>query len=247
MPRIGSAFIARLTLVAAVFVTTGIAAAQSPLIPRQTPARHYPLRHDQPPGMNAYWAGMIRQPGPGDFTFVKFELSSPASVEAYAFSPPRPIPLTQNFCGVAVGQMYRVKITGIEQFPGVELYPTVEVIDRTHPPAGREAEFAVPIRLTNEEIEQALSGRLVTKVIYVEQPQLASPFPTTDGMVVETLTADRNLLKAADQRGRPILIVRLGARTPDPLDRDVSFFGPGGPILVPTGPQALPSSALPPN
>ncbi|MBA3316397.1 MAG: hypothetical protein H0T47_24315 [Planctomycetaceae bacterium] len=247
MLRTGYSTIARLTLVAALFVTTGIASAQSPLIPPQTPARHYPLRHDQPPGMNAYWAGMIRQPGPGDFTFVKLELSSPASIEAFAFNPPRPIPLAQNFCGMAVGQLYRMKITGLEQFPGVELYPTVEVLDRTHPPVGREAEFAVPVRLTDEEIEQALSGRLVTKVIYVEQPQVASPFPTTDGMVVETLTPDRNLLKAADQRGRPILIVRLGARTPDPLDQDLSFYGPGGPILVPAGSQALPPSALPPN
>jgi hypothetical protein len=247
MPRNGLSIIARLTLVAAVFVTTGVTWAQSPLLPRQVPARHYPLRHDMPPGMNAYWAGMIRQPGPSDYTFVKFELESPASVEAFAFNPPRPIPLPQNFCGMAVGQIYRMRITGLEQFPGVELYPTVEVLDRTHPPVGREAEFAVPVRLTDEEIEQALSGRLVTKVVYVEQPQLASPAPTADGVVVETLSPDRNLLKAADLRGRPILIVRLGARTPDPLEQDLSFYGPGGPIVLPTAPQALPQSALPPN
>lgn len=247
MPRIGSSLIARLTLVAAVFVTTGVASAQSPHIPAQVPPRHYPLRHDLPPGMNGYWAGMIQSPGPADFTSVKFELSSPASIEAYAFYPPRPIPLAQNWCGMAVGQIYRLKITGLESFPGAELYPTVEVLDRTHPPAGREAEFAVPVRLTDEEIGQALAGQMVTKVIYVEQPQLASPYPTTEGMVVETLTPDRNLLKAADQRGRPILIVRLGARTPDPLNQDMSFYGPGAPILVPTGPQAVPQSALPPN
>jgi hypothetical protein len=237
--------IARLTLLAAVFVTTGVARAQSPLIPPQTPPRFYPLRHDQPPGVNAYFAGMIRMPTAADFTFVRIELPSPGRTEVYAFNPPRPIPLTDNWCGMAVGQLYRLKITGLEDFPGIDLYPTIEVLDRTHPPHGREREFAVPVRFTTEEIEQALSGRLVTKVVYVEQPQLASPFPTEDGLVVETLTADRNLLKEADFRGRPLLIVRLGARTPDAHSPDPYFFGPGGPIVLPATPQAVPAAAMP--
>lgn len=237
--------IARLTVTAAVFVTSGVATAQSPLIPPQTPPRFYPLRHDLPPGMNAHWAGMIRQPQASDFTFVRLELPSTGTVEVYAFSPPRAIPLVSGWCGLAVGQLYRMKIAGLEGLPGVELYPTVEVLDRTHPPPGREAEFAVPIRLTNEEIDQALSGRLVTKVVYVEHPQVASPFPTEDGMVLETLTPDVNLLRAADLRGRPLAIVRLGARTPDPMRPEPQFYGPGGPVILPAGPQALPESVMP--
>ncbi|MGC1276128.1 MAG: hypothetical protein WBC44_20690 [Planctomycetaceae bacterium] len=245
MPRIGLATIARLTLTAAVFVTSGVTVAQSPHIPPQTPPRFYPLRHDDPPGVNAYWAGMIGQPQPSDFTFIRLDLPSTGTVEVYGFAPPRPVPLPQGWCGLSVGRMYRLKIAGLEEFPGAELYPTVEVLDRTHPPPGREAEFAVPIRLTTEEIEQALGGQLVTKVVYVEQPQLASPFPTEDGLVVETLTPDVNLLKAADQRGRPLAIVRLGARTPDPMHRDPLFYGPGGPVILPRGPQAVPADAMP--
>jgi len=247
MPRIGLTSLARLTLTAAVFITSGIASAQSPNIPPQTPPRYYPLRHDMPPGVNAYWAGMIRQPQPSDFTFFRIELPSTGTVEVYGFAPPRPVPLAQGWCGLGVGRLYRLKIAGLDEFPGVELYPTVEVLDRTHPPLGREAEFAVPVRLTTEEIAQALAGQFVTKVVYVEHPQVASPFPTEDGLVVETLTPDANLLKAADQRGRPLAIVRLGARTPDPMHQDPQFYGPGGPVLLPGSPQAIPESVLPTN
>ncbi len=245
MPRIGLVTVARLTFAAAVFVTSGVTFAQSPLIPPQTPSRYYPLRHDDPPGKNAYWAGMIRQPQPSDFTFVRLDLPSPGTVEVYGFAPPRPVPLPDGWCGLGVGRLYRLKIAGLAEFPGTEIYPTVEVLDRTHPPPGREAEFAVPIRLTVEEIDQALGGQLVTKVVYVEQPQLASPFPTEDGMVVETLRPDANLLKAADQRGRPLAIVRLGGRTPDPRHQDPLFYGPGGPVVLPRGPQSIPADTFP--
>jgi hypothetical protein len=244
MPRIGLTAIARLTVLTAVFVTTGVAHAQSPNIPPQTPPRYYPLRHDMPPGVNGYWAGMLRQPSPADFTYVRLELPSPGQIEVYGLDPSRPVYLPQNWCGLAIGRLYRMKISGLEEFPGVELYPTVEVVDRTHPPPGREQEFAVPVRLTTDEIEHALSGRLVTKVLYVEQPQLASPFPTQDGMVIETLMPDRNLIKEADLRGRPLAIVRLGARTPDQHSADPLFYGPGGPIALPGAGQLPPASAL---
>jgi len=244
MPRTGLNLIARLTVLTAVFVTTGVCRAQSPNIPPQTPPRHYPLRHDAPPGAIGYWAGMIRQPTPADFTFVRIELPSPGQVEIYA-DPGRSTPLPQNGCGLAIGRLYRMKVTGLEEFPGVELYPSIEVVDKTHPPPGREQEFAAPIRFSVEEIEEALAGRLVTKVVYVEQPQLASPFPTEDGMVLETLTPNRNLLKEADLRGRPLLVVRLGARTPDPHFADPQFFGPGGPVILPAAGQTPPASALP--
>ena len=244
MNRLALTTMARLTVTAAVFVTSGIAAAQSPLIPDQTPPRHYPLRHDMPPGVNGQWAAMIHRPSPGDVTFIKFEMPSHARIEVFGSMPTRPIPVP-GWCGIGVGRLYRVRISGLDGFPGVELYPTVEVVDHTSPPPGREQEFAVPIRLTTQEIEKALAGQMLTKVVYVEQPQIASPYPTEEGLVVETLAADRNLLKEADRRGRPILIFRLGARTPDPRRPDPQFFGPGGPVLVSRGPQ-LPADELEP-
>ncbi len=38
--------------------------------------------------------------------------------------------------GLLVGGVYRFQITGIPGAEGAELYPTIEVIDRTYPPPG---------------------------------------------------------------------------------------------------------------
>ena len=246
MPRLSRHLVARMTIAVAAVATCGVTQAQ-PNLPSQVPPRFYPLRADYPPGMNARFATAARPPLPTDLTFVRLVLPSTGQVEVFAFQPVRAIPLPQGWCGMAVGQVYRLKVTGLAEFPGVELYPTVEVLDRTHPPPGREAEFAVPVRFSIEEIDEALAGRMVTKVVYVEQPQLASAQPAADNLVTETFAPDRNLIAEADLRGRPAVIVRLGARTPDPNYPDPEFFGPGAPIALPMGPQQVSPKDLPPQ
>ena len=211
----------------------GSAAAQTPGLARQTPPRYYPLRADMPPGINACFNAAIRPAVPGELAFVRLVLPSVANVEVYGGAPVQPIPLPAAWCGLGVGTVYRFRVWGLDGYPGIELYPSIELLDNTHPPRGREGEFAIPVRLSVEEINLALSGRLVTKVVYVEQPQIASSLPTEDGLVVETLTPDYNLIQEADRRGRAVAIVRLGARTPDTQRPDPEFYGPGGPVAVP--------------
>ena len=58
------------------------------------------------------------------------------------------------------------------------MYPTIEVINRLYPPQGLENHFPVPVHFTLEELEMALSGRMVTRVIYLEDPQSACPSAT---------------------------------------------------------------------
>jgi hypothetical protein len=146
--------------------------------------------------------------------------------------------------GLAVGRTYRVKISQMPEFPGMEFYPTLEILDRLHPPSGREEEFPVPIDFTQEEIEMALQGSLVTRVIYLEQPQLAVPIPIGQPVPARTLPAHANLLAEADQLGRPMAIVRLGGRLPIAGEDETRFFGPGAPIsnlrslAAPSGPTS---------
>src|SRR5690606_21111889 len=101
------------------------------------------------------------------------------------------------------------------EFPGVELYPTVEILDRLHPPVDLANEFPIPVELTLTEIETVLRDQMVTKVIYLEQPDLAIPVEQANGIHTEDLPATVNLLKAADLRGRPMAILRIGGRIPD--------------------------------
>ena len=131
-----------------------------------------------------------------------------------------------------VGSVYRIKISDLPDFPGAELYPTIELIDRLHPPRGREVEFAIPIALTAEEIAMALEGRLVTKVIYLEQPDRAAPVRNTNAARNRLADPRENLLAVADEAGRPMVIVRIGGRQPDAAAAESGFFGFGDPVQV---------------
>ena len=119
--------------------------------------------------------------------------------------------------GLEIGPVYRFHVTDIPEHPGVELFPTVEMVDRTYPPRGLALRFPVPIDLTEDELLMAAEGRFVTRIIYIEDPNLALPIAEKAGGPTrwhEVRTGDDPLV-AADSLGRPIAILRIGGRVPD--------------------------------
>jgi hypothetical protein len=206
--------------------TTTAAHAQS------SRGRYFPLDQTTPTGVAAQWSTIrpgyapVMQP-------VRIEMAGQGGqVGVYTGPDDQPSLLSAPaVVGLRVGSTYRLKINDMADFPGVELYPTVEMLDCLHPPRGREVEFAIPIILTAEEISSALDGRMVTKVIYLEQPDRAAP--------VRNLTAARNrlaqprdnALALADEAGRPMVILRLGGRLPDAGAPGPGFFGNCAPVL----------------
>lgn len=115
--------------------------------------------------------------------------------------------------GLRVGGFYRFRIANVFDRPGVELYPTVELIDRLYPPPGHALRFPVPVDITAEELEMAARGMYVTRVIYVEDPSQALPTSEVDGKTTWYEAADgEDPLEVADRAGRPIAILRLGGR-----------------------------------
>lgn len=195
---------------------------------------YFPLHHRMPPGVAGYWSGMTGKVPLGRYQPIRIELPTSGQVAVYRGRPPRPAPLEAPAqFGVAVGSVYRLRIGHMPGFPGTTLYPSIEVLDHLNPPAGRAADFPIPIRFTEEDIELALAGRLVTKVVYLEQPQLAVPRRGEEGLPVQRVPAERNLLAEADLLGRPMVVVRLGSRRPAVHGEDAEFFGTGGPVRLP--------------
>jgi len=118
--------------------------------------------------------------------------------------------------GLTIGPVYRFRVTEIPGHPGLEVFPTVELIDRLYPPPGQALRFPVPVELTQEELALAAEGRFITRVIYLEDPDLA-PAIARDGKEqpwVEARAGDDPLVMA-DSLGRPMAIIRLGGRTPE--------------------------------
>ena len=197
-------------------------------------AKFFPLDHRQPTGTAGRWSVIAAPQMHGHFQPVRVLLPTQGHVTYFKGTPQNQI-LTQSPSQVSmmVGHAYRIRISGMPEYPGVELYPTIEVLDRLHPPQDHINEFPIPIELTQEEIETAMNDQMVTKVIYLEQPDLATPYSHADRPLIEDLPVTANLMEAADHRGRPMAILRIGGRIPDPRAATDEFFS-HSPILITT-------------
>lgn len=143
--------------------------------------------------------------------------------------------------GLTIGPVYRFRVTEIPEHPGLEIFPTVELIDRLYPPPGQAMRFPVPIELTQSELLLAAEGRFITRVIYLEDPDLA-PAIARDGKQqpwVEARPGDDPLVMA-DTLGRPMAILRLGGRTPEG-DEATFSYGAVDPIVLQQPPADHPN------
>jgi uncharacterized repeat protein (TIGR01451 family) len=155
-------------------------------------------------------------PGHGLAPLLYVRVSGPPGTHAAFFQGRAPArgfnaPVT---VGLRPGYIYRIELTGFAGRPGVSLAPTLQVCNTLAlTPCLHPANYPAPVELTEADIEQALAGSLITKVIYLENPDLAVPVATRKGEALETVVPpDRDLLAEARERGRPMLVVRLGGR-----------------------------------
>lgn len=134
--------------------------------------------------------------------------------------------------GLSLAQVYRLKISAIPGAPGLELFPTIELLDHLSPPPGEEARFAIPAEFTAEDLRLAARGAFITRVVYVEDPNRAIP-ASQDKDSLTWFEADRgdDPLMIADELGRPVAILRLGGRIP--LSEEQSEFTFGSPTWIP--------------
>jgi hypothetical protein len=116
--------------------------------------------------------------------------------------------------GMQVGPVYRLRVADIPNHPELEVFPTVELVDRLYPPPGMSLRFPIPIELTQDELELAANGSFVTRVIYVEDPQTALPIaqPASGEQPWIEAPPGQDPLVAADERGRAVAILRIGSR-----------------------------------
>ncbi|EMI17026.1 putative secreted protein [Rhodopirellula maiorica SM1] len=210
-----TAMLALATFSCLVLMSNTMTAAADPSDYLGSGERHHVLRGDMPAGVigQARLAGR----GPVQNYFQPVAFSGPDGV---GFSMPQGSELfgTEDpslQVGLLIGGVYRFRITGIPDAEGAELYPTVELIDRIYPPPGLATTYPIPINLDRDDLEAALEGRLVTRVIYLEDPTTAFPLAETPqtSRAIE-LSEHQDALEVADRMGRPVAIVRIGSVAP---------------------------------
>ncbi|MCS7237308.1 MAG: hypothetical protein NZ899_03455 [Thermoguttaceae bacterium] len=212
----------------------------------QQPSVHYFHQGNLQPG--TVGATRLQGGGPVVGYFQPVQIRAPSGVsisvaEGGTFGEPAPAPLT---VGLLIGPVYRFRITDIPFFPGKEVYPTVEIIDRIYPPLGLEWQYPVVIELTLEDLRLALQGFFVTRVVYLEDPQRALPIATENtGQNWFEAPPGTDPLTIADQLGRPVAIVRLGGRVPATFPVPDEQFLYGCPPVMRSPAQAAETKAPP--
>lgn len=195
---------------------------------------HHLLSASLPPGAVAHAQVAGQRPGVGSFTAVS--IIGPQGLQVGLaqhgqFLPPIDSPVTT---GMLVGAVYRFRVTHIPDWPGEELYPTLEIIDKTYPEPGREHRFPIPVVLTQEDLMLAMKGAMVTRVIFLEDSEMARPVASNPNeQYTVDVNANSNALKSADELGRPLAILRIGSRVPADLTGDLYSFLYGCPPWVP--------------
>lgn len=198
-----------------------------------------------------------------DVQVVRFQGPAGAVVEVLGpSSEPAPLGDGQGLgtFGLRVGTAYQLRVTNLPERPGVELFPTIEVVGHLHRPATIDAgKHPIRVQLTDDDIEDVLEhGRMVTHVIYLEDPEQALPLHLPKGEVpMTTISPAEDPLKVAAALGRPMAILRLGTRQPTPEDLTGApiwalqrvpcpFVGEtGGACGLPCGPVACDLPAAP--
>ena len=204
----------------------------------QQPIRHELIRGDMPPGEAAH---LYQQADPsliGHMQPVQLIAPTGTTVEigdaASSFGQAQAGQMT---VAMGIGFVYRFKLSELPQPDaiGQSLYPSIEVIGKLKPPAGLENDFPIQVVVTRDDIDLALSGRMVTRVIYLEDPRGTLPHLHTE---TEQPSVDirrgQDPLRAAERMGRPMAILRMGSRVP--MENEVAewfTFGVAVPHVLP--------------
>jgi len=152
---------------------------------------------------------VIRFQGPEG---VKVEILGPA---------PEPVPQGDGkglaTVGLKVGVGYKLRLSNLPDRPDVELFPVIEIVGHLHRPANIDpAKFPIRVAFALEDLLDAADhGRLVTQVVYLEDPEQALPIKMAkDEPPSVTLNPAEEPLKVGAAMGRVMAIVRIGGRKP---------------------------------
>lgn len=208
----------------------------------QTPIRHNAMRGDLPPGVAGDMARMQDPSLDSHLQPVRVIAPDGTLLEIGVDQGFINVNASRVSLGMFVGPVYRLKISNIPQHWDKQLYPSVEILGKLNPPEELKNEFPIEVVISGDDLKQAIDGNMVTKVVYLEDPDNALPHkhlanqqpffdvgPSTDPM------------RAARKLGRPIAILRIGSRIPTSNDRAEFNFHAPEPQLLPEPQMTVPN------
>jgi hypothetical protein len=180
------------------------------------PAQRTQVRFVRPSGMKISW-----------YT------QGPDGKAAYSSSP-IDAPGRYNFPQAAI---YRLKLSNIEGRPGLEVYPTMEVVPTNPKTESFLAHSSVPVDFTPDDFKQIAEGSYIVKVIYLPDPQFQDAASTgTEEILSTRLEPGVDPIQEALRRGSILLVIRMGnvdqeAPNSPPLNANVPQGAGPNPIM----------------
>ncbi|MFH1924458.1 MAG: serine/threonine-protein kinase, partial [Planctomycetota bacterium] len=200
----GVTAIAALMLVTVVIVLAFSGSDATPPIPKPTP----------PGNVEPALMAQVAFVGPEGMV-VMWE----ATGQGHFDSEPLVCPGRHNFSS---GTVHQLKLTNIPHRPFVELYPTLETRASLPATADFLSHALIPVLFAAEDFDQALSGNVVTRVLYLPNPEHRPLVPGgVDALVSTGLDPGVDPIVEADRRGSILAIVRLSNIDLEPPDADV--------------------------
>ncbi len=244
-----STFVLRSSLAAAAFVLLfngGFVAAQTTA---PTGGSHYLHRPSLPTGELAGFyrlsGARLDRPQPVAWKLPNGVRAGIAAPGGYVFNPKTDATdarsaLLANAFALQPGAVYRFQLTDVPFHPDRALYPTLELLGRLNPPAGREWDFPIEIELPQADLELALNGNLVTRVVFVENSENARPTDASRSTADLTVDVPNGFdpVAVAESKGRVVAILRVGSRAPTDLPsvENPFYFGLPPFALAPSAP-----------
>jgi uncharacterized repeat protein (TIGR01451 family) len=151
---------------------------------------------------------------------------------------PEPVPIGDGSglltVGMRLGTGYQMALDNLPDRPGARVYPYIEIVGHLHRPATIDpSKYPIRVPFTRDDIADVLDrGRMVTKVIYLEDPDQAVPVHLPkDEIPSADLEPVESPLKVAAALGRIVAIVRIGAKEPGPEDLTGGAVFAGTPMM----------------
>lgn len=186
----------------------------------------------------------MNMPPPAPLVAAKFLVPEGARITAFPGSNMARVYKAPTVVGLRPGYDFRFEMS-LPNNPGKYLYPHVQIRGVLVPrPGMKYMDYPIPLLFTQADIDRALNGVLITKVIYLEDPDKALPIalqPNTPMEIPDGTEQEAN--KQATELGRLMAIVRLGDRKPSLQELQVEAIP--GTMLLP-GENYLRAPMLPP-
>src|SRR5262245_10870259 len=227
-------------------------AGVGPIAPGTMPVMQAPLPAPRP-DLSALMQPGMGEPIPAPLVATKFIVPKDVRVTAFPGTAMSRMYDTPSVFGLRPGYIYRFELNNLPYYPGKSLYPEIELRGTLVPrPGMKYMDYPIPVVLSEEDIEKVMKGAVITKVIYLEDPDKALPAEVRpDAPVAMPDGTEQAAIKAAINHGRLMAIVRVGNLKPTveqlrPYAIDGTVLLPGEKYLkAPVVPPIIPFFACP--